>query len=300
MSAGTQAERRGQSTAPGVLFEARWGSDESAIGRAPADESNPEGPMAFAFGDDGALWILDQANQRLLRLPRGATKPERLRMPLLAAQDLRIAKNGNAVVLDRLGDAAVHIASPKGEAVATISLAGKGVREGGGITGVFMDGDEIYVEREHGKLVHLGNARGEASAAREEMIGRPAADGRTLLNAGIVDRMSVFVTALDRSSGAQRFTRLVGFAEPVQYVLELDGDRTGLVYLAVVTGTAGRSRIVVHCLSGEDGAPSGRVELAPSPLADEVFREIAVKADGGFAYAERSDRGVKYTLHACR
>lgn len=277
-----------------------WGSDERSVGREEADESNPEGPMALAVSGDGSLWILDQVNQRLLRVRKGAAKPDVVKLPLTAAQDVKVSSDGHVLVLDRLADKAVYIVDRDGKSPGTLPLAGKGLRETGGGTGVFVDAKgDVFAEREHGPLVHLGNTAGTVSSDRHELIGRPAQDGRSLLSAGLNGRYAVFVAVVDRERGAQRFTRLLPQTEPVQYILELDGDRNGVVYLALVVGEPGHGHVVVHCLGAEDGAPHGEVDLPLSPLADESFRDLAVQPSGGFVYAHRSAQGVTYGEHQC-
>jgi hypothetical protein len=294
---GQTRELQRPDTGPGgILYQAPWGSGESAIGRSVAHEGNPEGPMSFAFGDDGTLWILDQANGRLLRLPRGASKPIPVRLPLVAPQDVKVAKNGSVVVLDRLGDRSLYVADKLGAPLGTIPLKG---REPGGITGVFTDQGEIYIERAHGMLAHVGSLGGAAADDGVELIGRPTPDGSALVNAGKQGKDAVWLTVLDRAAGAQRFTKLFTFGEPVQAITELDADTAHTVYLGVIIGAPGHAHLVVQCVNAQSGDPLGRVDLPTSPLADETFRDLAVLPDGGFAYAERDANGVKYALYYC-
>src|SRR5690606_17103827 len=131
------------------------------------------------------------------------------------------------------------------------------------------------------------------------ILGRPSARG-SLLSAGLSGRDAVFVTVIDRAAGAQRFTRLLRFGEPVQHVLDLSADTDGIVYLAVVLGEAGHAHLSVECLDERDGEPRGRIALPLSPLADDSFRDLAVHPNGGIVYAQRDAAGVSYTVHRCQ
>ncbi len=253
--------------------------------------------MAFTIGPDGTLWILDQVNGRLLKLRPGQTKPEAVKLSLLAPQDVKVAADGTVVVLDRLGDRAIALIGADGEPLGTLPLTK--IKDTGGVTGVFTDENDIYIEREHGALTLVGTTKGVSAAMPHQILGRPTPDGSAFLHAALAERAGVVVNVFDRKTQAQRFTRLLSFSEPIQYLLELDADRVGTLYVAAVVGIPGSAHIVVTCLSLRDGASIGRAHLQASELADEVFREIAINPDGGFVHNHRSESGARYEQHTC-
>lgn len=47
------------------IVNVKFGSDPDDIGIITPKEANPEGPMSFALGDKGEIYILDQVNSRI-------------------------------------------------------------------------------------------------------------------------------------------------------------------------------------------------------------------------------------------
>jgi hypothetical protein len=277
-----------------------WGSDDTQLGRTEANESNPEGPMSFAMGMDGALWVLDQANGRLVRKKRGEP-PRLVPLTMRAPQDLALTKSGDVVVLDRLGDRRVDVLSATGEVKTSLPVEGAHLEEGGAVTALLTDGDEIYLEHAHGMSVHIGNVSGP-SHDRHERLGRPMPNGTTWLSAGISDRLAgaIYVTATNAETGAQRFTREVRFGRPVDHIRALFGGDDDVIYVAArVNGTDTFSFVRVLCLRGDDGAHLGHVDLPESPLADEVFRDLSPAKGAGVVYAYRDESGVSYAAYQC-
>lgn len=58
---------------------------------------------------------------------------------------LTAARNGDLVVLDRLADGVVAILDNDGRPMGELPLLGPSVKEGGAVTGLFVDGDDVYV-----------------------------------------------------------------------------------------------------------------------------------------------------------
>ena len=48
-------------------------------------------------------------------------------------------------------------------------------------TGLFVDGDSVYVEAEHGPLIRVGGLDGKADPERPQFPGRPSRDGKSFL-----------------------------------------------------------------------------------------------------------------------
>lgn len=292
-----------------VLGQFGWGSGQNQLGKSRPKEGNPEAPMAVALDAKGGAWVLDQVNGRMVKLDERGKQSGETPLPVQHAQDLAIAKNGTAAVLDRLVDKSVALIGADGKPVGELKLAGRGIEEPSKVTGVFVDGDSVYAEREHGDLVRLGDTKGKADADRPETPGRPSRDGSSYLTANISDgaRGRVAVTVIDRASGQHRYTREIGFGMPVMTLLLLDSDLTGLLYLAalgerVPAGTAQEAVAVVDllCLDPLDGRPLGRAELPANTSADETFREMTVLDSGGVLYLYRTDTGAELRRVDCR
>jgi hypothetical protein len=293
------------------VARATWGAGPDQLGHIRPQEANPEGPMSHALGPDGTLHVLDQTNGRIQRFSRDGRPLGATPVRLAAAQDIALSSDGSYVLMDRLVDRAVSVLGPDGRERARIGLAGDGIAHTGAVTGVFVDGADVLVEREHGPLVRVGDTRGGASE-REEVPGRPTRDGTAWITAGITDAASgrVYVNAVARPSRAHRFTREVRVGAEARALVMLDSDRAGTVYLGVLAvsplaagdgdgGTGEHERVLLLCFDGQSGRPSGRATLPSNRSADETFREFAVRDEGGVVYAVRDEQGVSFRSYAC-
>lgn len=292
---------------PNVLATFGWGSGPGNLGRSRPDEANPEAPMSLTVDAQGNTWILDQVNGRLVKVDQHGKPAGDVPLTLQAAQDVAIAKDGTAVVIDRLVDKSIALIGPDGKLKGELFVEGKGLEEGGAATGVFTHDNEVYVEREHGDLVHVGSTDGKNDPERAEVPGRPSRDGQSYLSANIVDAAGgqVMVTAIERPSQAHRFTRQYGLGAPVVNLNLLDSDANGIIYLGGVVETEGgtpeapRFAVMVLCLDPVDGRPLGRTMLPPNEGGDETFRELTVPDEGGVLYLHRTEQGVQVMRASC-
>jgi hypothetical protein len=290
-----------------VVAEFGWGSGERDLGRNRPEEANPEAPMSLTVDAQGQVWIVDQVNGRLVKLDRHGKRLGEVPLPLQAAQDIAVAKDGTAVVMDRLVDRSIALIGPDGKPKGELPVEGKGLEEGGGATGVFTDGDDVFVEREHGDLVRVGSTKGVGDSERPEVPGRPSKDGQSWLSAGIVDREAglVMVTAIEKPSRAHRFTRQYALGAPVVNLNLLDSDASGIIYLGSVVEAPGSTEeapqvaVVLLCVDPVDGRPLGRVALPPNTGPEETFRELVVPDEGGVLYLHRTEQGAQVLRVSC-
>jgi len=248
--------------------------------------------MAITVAADGTLLVLDQINRRVQRWKDGKLVGS---MPFGGdtVQDVVAGPEGRTVLLDRLADRNLQIYDPTGKLLNEVSLVGKGVPEGGGVTAVFADDNGVYVEREHGAVVRIADVNGHPDPARPELIGRPSRDGKLLLSAALADRGAgtVSLRAFDRKTSQPVWSTVVSLGAPILHVITLDSDTQGAVYLAASTGAETTTApfhivdeaIVVTRLTG--GQQRGLLTLPPFATADETFRPITV-ADDGTLYVE--------------
>lgn len=284
-----------------------WGSGEGNLGRTRPDEANPEAPMSLTVDGQGQVWIVDQVNERLVKLDRNGKVVGTVPIPLQAAQDVVVAPDGTALVMDRLVDKSIAVIGPDGKQKGELPILGKGLEEGGASTGLFTDGKEVYVEREHGDSVRIGTTAGEPNRERPEVPGRPASDGKTYLTAGIVDAAAgvVMVTAIDREPQQHRFTRQFTMGAPVLALNLLDADRAGIIYLGTIVEEAGSTPeapkfgIALLCLDALDGRPLGQTRFPANTMPEETFRELTVLPEGGVLFMERTEAGPRVVRYAC-
>lgn len=284
-----------------------WGSGEGDLGRHRPGEGNPEAPMSVTTDPAGNTWVLDQVNQRLVKLDRSGKRQGTVPLPVQAAQDVAVAQDGTVAVMDRLVDRSVALVGPDGKPLGELRLEGKGLPEGGGVTGVFTDGDKVFAEREHGDLVTLGTTKGVSDPERGETPGRPSRDGTSYLTAGLTNAEAgqVAVTVVERAGFAHRFTRQYSLGSPLLAITLLDSDRSGVIYLGLLgqtpqsTPEVPRFGITVLCLDPLDGRPLGRATLPANESADETFRELTVPDEGGVLYLHRTEQGAQLERYSC-
>ncbi|MEN9799022.1 MAG: hypothetical protein RL653_2718 [Pseudomonadota bacterium] len=298
------AARTVQDAGSPAAWTAGWGAGPGQLGRVREAEGNAEGPMSLAVDLRGGAWVVDTVNGRLQRFHGDGGTGESQPLAVQYAQDVEVLADGRTLQLDRLVDKVVAVVSPEGKVLGELPLEGKGVPEAGGVTGLFVDGEDVYVEREHGALVRVGDTSGRRDESRPEVPGRPSADGSAWLSAGITDPAAgrLYVTSIQREPLQQRFTRELRVPPTVLRLLFLDSDAAGVVYLALVSDAGGEGPVVtLLCLHGGDGHVLGERALPASTLPEESFRDFAVdRAAGGVLYAWRTEAGVQLLRADCR
>jgi hypothetical protein len=282
-----------------------WGDGPSALGKKVQQEGNPEGPMSLTADPGGRVYVVDQVNGRLLKLDKSGQPAGSLPLAVQAAQDVAVARDGTVAVLDRLVDKTVSLTGPDGKPLGELHLEGKNLPEGGAATGLFLDGDQVYAEREHGDLVKLGTTKGVADAERGTVPGRPSRDGQSFLSAGIADGPGgvLTVTAIDRPGLGHRFTRQYSLAASIVSIVLLDSDSSGIIYLGVLQEGGAQAApgfsVTVLCLDPLDGRPLGRSALPASTGPEETFRDFTVLDQGGGLYLYRTESGAQLLRFGC-
>lgn len=283
---------------PRALLRAAWGSSEGELGRSRQQEGNAEGPMSLALAGR-ELVVVDQVNGRVVRY--GEDGRTRSTTSIAATvQDVAVAKDGRMLLLDRLGERAITLVDRSGRPSGRLSLEAAGIAEPGMVTGMFVDGSNVYVEKEHGALVRVGTTEGEpAEPGESALAGRPSKDGSMLVTATIASKAAgrVAVNAVDRKTSALRFARQLTFPRPLDTLALLDTDDRNVVYVGAVAG--GPGRVTIACLDPSDGHALGFVTVPHSTTPDESFRDFAVGGDGTIVYALRTESGVEYLVARC-
>jgi hypothetical protein len=277
-----------------------WGSGPGELGHLLPSEGNPEGPMSLALvGKD--TWVLDQVNERAVLL--GADGRALRSVPVSrTAQDLVVAADGTTAVLDRHGAGNVHIVSADGHSV-ELPVVGKGLEQAGAATGLFLDGKNVYVEREHGGLLRIGDVSG-APGDREQLSGRPSKDGQTLASAwkAAQGNTAFLYSAFDRSTRSLRFTRRFVTPFYLSEISLLDTDLAGTLYVGVRGLTpqgAMLDDIRVFCFESKKGDLTGTASYPASQVPEESFKDAAVSDAGMIRYQVRSETGVRIAETRC-
>ena len=278
-----------------LLFGARWGSGRNQLGRDRPQEGNPEGPMSLVMAGKDLL-VLDQVNGRLVRYDaNGRVLSETTAST--TAQDIAVGKDGTVAMIDRLVDKSITILDPNGKKIGELPLGSK-LAEPGLVTGVIVDGKDVYAEKEHGALILIGSTDGSVTTG-PQLSGRPTRDGSLLLTAGIASANTgrAYVNAMDRASQTSRFAVQVAFPRPAQAIILLDSDARGTIYLGVAASEPPNA--VIACLAPNDGHVLGKVTLPLSSAPEESFRDFTIGDDGAITFAVRNEDGVEYRTATC-
>lgn len=283
-----------------IHLEARWGKGAAELGHKLGEEA-PEGPMSLAVGRKGDLWVLDQVNSRIQHFD--ATGKLAGSIPVAeTTQDLAIGPRGELYTLDRLGKSEVVAYDAAGRALARDAVVGGPIDEGGAVTGLFVDEDGVYLEREHTDSVKIGGGDGQFDAERPVAPGRPSRDGSAFLRAAIGRRGSPVVTVtVFGKDGTQRWQKPLAFPHGVLHLLLLDTDRRGHLFVGAEVADESPGpphglvnlEVVVLRLGLADGAAMGALELAASTRPEEILRELTVTDDGDVVQMLALDDGVR-------
>ncbi|RYE92391.1 MAG: hypothetical protein EOO75_06845 [Myxococcales bacterium] len=167
---------------------------------------------------------------------------------------------------------------------------------------MFVDGEDVYVERAHGPLVLLGSTSGAPRAGEAtEVPGRPSRDGKLLLSAGVIraDLGRVYVSAVDRASNDLRFTRELRLGGLVQSIVGLDSDKAGVIYVAIAIEQGDQTPTVVACLDPARGQTLGSIAIPTNTSPEESLRELTVLDDGTIVLGHRLEEGMSFEGYRC-
>lgn len=303
---GIDADDRHGAPSARRLVTAPWGSGPGELGHMLDPESAPEGPMGLAVGADGELWVLDQVNGRVQRWSRTGQLQES-RPASVTAQDLALGPRGELVLLDRLGRSEVTIADATGAIQQTDGVVGGPIREGGQVTGLFVNATGIYLEREHTDAVRIGGPDGRFDPERPVVPGRPSRTGDSFTRVALVGRRSSLVTITEYDpGGGLRWQRTVTFPQPILQVTLLDSDRRGHLFVGAIVAVEARQppyrleqvKLVVVRLERSNGTDAGALVLPASDRPEETFRDLAVTDDGEVIQLLIAETGVTLSAHA--
>ncbi len=118
------APRFGEFRAPSsVAGRFGWGKGDGALGLDSGREQSRIGPSAFDVAPDGSVVVLDQVNQRLVRLRTGG-KPSQLPIAFAGGEgDLAVGGDGTIYVLEVSGKPLLRSFSPAGAPISAGPLA---------------------------------------------------------------------------------------------------------------------------------------------------------------------------------
>jgi len=275
-----------------VVARAAYGSGPNQIGITNPDEANPEGPMSFALGADGRIYILDQVNARI-QVFHGGVCTETIPIPGRTFVDIDRTPDGKLVLMDNLVKKAVYVLGGKGETVRILPLAGKGIADPAAVTGIECRDDArwsgIWAQVDEGWL-RLAALDGTPDAGRPAIPGRPSLDGKRFMKAEMGGETIVLIRCSREDPPGWDRVRLA-FDMPVAHLLGLWDDRSGRIYLGAFLVREPDAANVVALLDPA-GKELGRLALAAAPMPHEVYRSVRVSPEGRVYQMVLEERGV--------
>ena len=210
---------------PETVLVVPWGSGGQMLSRRGGDESNPEGPMSFAVGQQGRILVLDQASGRVAEFGMDGALVREARLPATTFADLEVTALGEVVLLDRLVRQSILVLDRDLGRRAEYPVSSPRIPEGGAVTAMLARADGVWLEVAHERSVKVlgpdlapceqvqtrgrpmrdGIAAGFVAAELDGAggvyveVGRPG--GGTVKNRVLPDRRTTRIAWLDDASG---------------------------------------------------------------------------------------------------
>ncbi|NOZ86169.1 MAG: hypothetical protein GXP49_07865 [Deltaproteobacteria bacterium] len=297
------AKQSRKNTDKEVIFKAAWGSGPEDVGHKLPENGAPEGPMSFFVAPDGGIFILDQVNKRMIHV-KDHKADKTISIGSDTFQDIAVTSSGDIALLDRLAGKKVDVLEPDGNLVSSLPIEGKGVPEGGGVTGLFVKDNGIWVEDEHARLVRIADAHGVPDPNRPSILGRPSLDGSMNILARIEHPRGVVLQIRSTDNPGEESVASVTFASRISFLVELATDRIPRIFLAarlmdIDDAPPYRVRGVhnVVVVLDRTGKEITRLSL-PAPGRDvdeEQFKSIRIGPDGSIYQLLFSSNGIVLT-----
>ena len=255
------------------------GADEIGCERPP--EGNQEGPMSFATGEDGTIYVLDQVNRRV-QIFKDNVFIGTVGLPSPVAGDLEVTHEGKILVLDNLKEKALFVLDGRsGKLLNKIALEGPNIPYAPSVFAVYFRKEGklagVWAEVE-GRSVRLAMADGSPAPQRFSVPGLLSAKGKRLISASILGDVTVAVH-LSKERFSEVSSCTVRFDLPVVHILALHIDQHEDAYVAVHLAERTRAKNVVVKLDPE-GKECERMELPVQRMEDEVLHPIKIDSKG--------------------
>ncbi|MCP9456639.1 MAG: hypothetical protein NNA18_11095 [Nitrospira sp.] len=282
------------------VVRVKTGSGSDQIGVATPSEANPEGPMSFALGKDGEIYILDQLNSRIQVFEDGRWVRS---IPIHADKamhfkDVDLAPDGRIVLL-----ANSYVKGREKNSLLLIDSHGKilhvyplGDLEWVGEVQIVSEGKlaGIWVELE-GCSVRIASLDGKATE-RVFVPGKVLLNGQGFINGKRRGRVTATVSRSQNGFSHWEREHTMHFDIAIDHLLGVWEDRNGRVYVgAFLEGeqTAGRkkysSEMIVFSSELEE---LGRFKLFVQNASHEIHRSVRVSPEGHVYQLSLNDQWV--------
>jgi len=262
------------------VVRARIGMGPEALGVFTPQEASPEGPMSFAVGHAGEIYVLDQLNSRIQVFKDGRWLRS-IPIPGVTFCDLEIMPDGRVALLDNLVKEEVVIINTSGQPEETISLNRLEITEPAAITGIYCRSEGLWpglwAEAEN-RFILLAGLDGKPAAEVKLLPGLLTPSGRRLLKIEMAGENQVRLFCSEDDFQTWK-SYDIGFRLPVGIIYGPWEDRAGNLYLVanIFDGQSEDNEMVVLDHSGEE---RNRIKMALSSGIHEVLKPVLVTPDG--------------------
>ncbi len=268
-----------------VVLSAGWGSGPDELGVATPSEANPEGPMSFALGADGTVFVLDQRNRRIQVFAAGKRKRS---FPLERETwvDLDVSPDKGFALLDNSPPGEIRLLAPSGESRFSTALEGRllpSAAEGfevqlvpeGPWAGVWV---VVNARSGPNRAVRLAGSDG-SPLPRVSVPGRVAADGETIFDIWSEGDRTLGVTVYEKGS-LSRFQHVRISTGLIHAVRGIWRERGGNLYAIAAVDAGQKTAREEVIVLGVDLRERGRFSIPVQKLPHEIFRPFRVDATG--------------------
>ena len=257
---------------------AAWGSDADDVGLEEGRNLSPIGATAFDVNASGTIYVLDEANRRVLRWNRGSKSPARIPVSVFGSlADMEVAPDGTIYVLETVGrpggNPLVRRFDGDGRELERVEIAERTasqIRMGTGGPVVLQQPSHQWMP-----VSAEGVMAGAATQRRNGSVGRPLPAGDDVV---VLRRENEVRVALTRRGGARRTWRIhsetalgeVQLAEPLGnrlvLVVRAYTDTETEFLVLILDGRGLVEGIPLASAEWAETAPLGRFELVGSSL----------------------------------
>ncbi|MGB9698789.1 MAG: hypothetical protein ACPL5I_05330 [Thermodesulfobacteriota bacterium] len=276
------------------VVRVKFGSGPDQIKVTTPSEANPEGPMSFALGTNGEIYILDQLNSRIQVFKDG----KRIRtIPIkekeaIDFKDIDFIQENKIVLLKRFYVAgcektSLYVIDATGNILNTIPLEGKLISDSGLVTEILVirkgkfAGIWVIVDN---RSVRIASLDGTASE-RISVPGKLSLNGRRIFNMKKIGDITAVIYRSQEDSLAHWDPEcIVHFDMAIVHLLGVWDDQKSRIFLGAFLENGdekGKRKYAneVVVLSPEL-REMGRIKLLVQKVPHEIWRYIRVSPHG--------------------
>ncbi len=265
------------------VVRVRAGSGADKIGISTPKEGNPEGPMSFAIGEKGEIYILDQINSRI-QCFKGGKRIKTTPIPSDTFMDIALTQDGKIILLDNAIKKSVYILDSEGKTLNIIPLEdGRLIPYAPAVTGIMcvkkgeFSGIWAIVE---GRSVRIAMPDRSTDTNRISVPGLFSSDGKRLIRTEKIGDATAVIYRSEQYKFSQWEPEItVFFNMYIEYLLGIWDDKSGRIYLGAALADDNKWFNTIVILTPE-GKELKRINLFFQEMPHEIHHSVRVSPDG--------------------